>query len=42
MSIDEAKAYAKTLTDESISAVEAFDGSEILIELAKFLLTRKK
>ena len=42
MSIDEAKAYAKTLTDEAISAVEAFDGSEILIELANFLLTRKK
>ena len=42
MSIDEAKAYAKTLTEDAISAVEAYNGSETLVELAKFLLTRKK
>lgn len=42
MSIDEAKAYAKQLTDEAISAIEPFDGCQTLKELAIFLLTRKK
>ncbi len=42
MSIDEAKAYAKTLTEEAIAAIAPFEGNETLTELAKFLLTRKK
>lgn len=42
MSIDEAKDYAKKLTEEAIAAIAPFDGNEALTELAKFLLTRKK
>ena len=42
MSIEEAKDYAKKLTEEAIAAISPFDGNEALTELAKFLLTRKK
>ncbi|MBO5024398.1 MAG: polyprenyl synthetase family protein [Clostridia bacterium] len=42
MSIDEAKDYAKKLTEEAIAAIAPFEGNEVLTELAKFLLTRKK
>ena len=42
MSVSEARAYAEKLTDEAIKAIEPFPGHEVLAELARFLLTRKK
>lgn len=40
MSVEEARAYAEKLTDEACSAIEKYEGSEILCELARYLLTR--
>lgn len=42
MTVDEARKYAEKLTSEAISAIEPFEGNEILSELATFLLQRKK
>ena len=42
MSIDEARAYAKRLTDEAKEAIADFENNEILCELADYLLTRNK
>ena len=42
MTVDEARIYAKSLTDEAKAAVSSFDGSEALCELADYLLTREK
>ena len=39
-SVDEARAYAASLTAEAVSAIAAFDGSEILTDLAAYLLDR--
>jgi len=41
MSIDEAMAYAKELTEAAKAAIITFDGAEALAELADYLLTRK-
>lgn len=41
MSIDEARALAARLTDEAVSAIEKYEGSEKLCVLANYLLTRK-
>ncbi len=41
MSIDEAKAYAKKVTDEACNAICGYSGSDILISLANMLLERK-
>ncbi len=42
MGIDKARQYAVLLTNEAKAAIEAFDGSDVLCELAEFLLTREK
>ena len=42
MSIEEARAYAKRLTDEAKEAIADFENNEILCELADYLLTRNK
>ena len=42
MSIEEARAYAKRLTDEAKKAIADFENNEILCELADYLLTRNK
>jgi len=42
MSIDEAREFAQNLTNDAISAVSSYHRSEMLIELAKWLLTRDK
>ena len=41
MSIDEAMQMAKQLTDEAIASVSKYEGSELLCELAKYLLNRR-
>ena len=41
MSVDEALKYAKKLTEEAISAISEYEGSEILSQLASYLLERK-
>ena len=41
-SVDEAKAYAQKLTTEAISEIENIDGSDRLINIAKFLCDREK
>jgi geranylgeranyl pyrophosphate synthase len=40
--VDEARAYAKRLTDDAIAAIEDIEGSERLQSLAKFLCDRTK
>ena len=40
--VDEAKAYAKRLTDDAIAQIEGIDGSERLVSLARFLCERTK
>lgn len=40
MSVDEAKKYAKELTDEAVAALSAYEGNGILSELAVYLLGR--
>jgi len=40
-SVDEALELAKRLTDEAVAAISKYQGSETLVELAKFLLDRK-
>lgn len=42
MSIDEALAYAKELTEAAKAAVAKYEGAEVLAELADYLLTRNK
>jgi geranylgeranyl diphosphate synthase type II len=42
MSVEEARAYAKRLTDEAISAIAPYEGNETLTALAEFLLYRNK
>ncbi len=42
MSVDEAREYAAQLTDDAVSALCEFAGSEVLCELAKYLLVREK
>lgn len=42
MSVEEAKKYAKRLTDSAAEAVSGYDGSQELIEFAYYLLERKK
>ncbi len=42
MSIDEAMAYAKELTEAAKAAIADYDGAEALVELADYLLTRNK
>ncbi len=39
-SVDEARTYAASLTAEAISVISEFDGSEILTDLAAYLLDR--
>lgn len=41
-SVDEAKAYAQKLTTEAIAEIENIDGSDRLINIAKFLCDREK
>ncbi len=40
MSVDEARAYAERLTKEAIAAIAPYAGSEMLIDLASYLLNR--
>ena len=40
-SVDEALELAKRLTDEAVAVISKYQGSETLVELAKFLLNRK-
>ena len=42
MSVDEAREYASRLTDDAVDALASYEGSEVLCELAKYLLIRKK
>ncbi len=42
MSIDEALAYAKKLTEAAKEAIAAYEGAQTLAELADYLLTRNK
>lgn len=42
MTIEDAFAYASEKTDAAIKAIEKYEHNEILIELAKYLLNRKK
>ena len=42
MSPAEAYAYAEKLTDEAKDAIRSYPGSELLLDLADYLLTRKK
>lgn len=42
MNVSEARSYAEKLTAEAIAAIEPFAEHEVLTELARFLLTRKK
>lgn len=42
MSVSEASSYAAKLTEDAKTAIDGFDGSEILCALADYLLTRKK
>ena len=41
-SIDDARAYAEMLTKEAIAEIESIDGSQRLVNLAKFLCDRTK
>ena len=41
-SMEEARTLAQTVTDSAVQAVSVFDGSEVLCDLARFLLNRKK
>ncbi len=41
-SVDEAREYAKRLTEEAVGAISALDGSQRLIDLAYFLCERSK
>ena len=42
MSADEARNYARRVTDEAIDAVAGYKGSETFVALAEWLLTRRK
>ena len=42
MSIEDAFAYAKEKTENAIRAIEKYENNEILVQLAKYLLERKK
>ena len=42
MSIEDAFAYAKEKTENAIRAIEKYENNEILVELAQYLLERKK
>lgn len=42
MSADEARSYARRVTDAAIDAVAGYKGSETLVALAEWLLTRRK
>lgn len=42
MSADEARKYARRVTDAAIDAVAGYHGSETLVALAEWLLTRRK
>ena len=42
MSADEARSYARRVTDAAIDAVAGYHGSETLVALAEWLLTRRK
>lgn len=42
MSADEARSYARRVTDAAIDAVAGYHGSETLVTLAEWLLTRRK
>lgn len=42
MSIEDAFAYAKEKTENAIRAIEKYENNEILVDLAKYLLERKK
>ena len=42
MSADEARSYARRVTDAAIDAVVGYKGSETLVALAEWLLTRRK
>ena len=42
MSIEDAFAYAKEKTENAIRAIEKYENNEILVDLAKYLLDRKK
>lgn len=39
-SVEEAKAYARRLTEEAISAIQGYDGADRLIDLARYLAVR--
>ena len=39
-SVDEAREYARTLTDEALFAISGYEGAEILTEFAVYLLGR--
>ena len=41
MSVEEAHRYAKDLSDEACAAIAAYEGSEILCELAAYLVDRR-
>lgn len=40
MSIDEARAMAKQLTDDAVASIKNYEGSDLLVELANYLLER--
>lgn len=42
MSIEDAFAYAKEKTENAIRTIEKYENNEILVQLAKYLLERKK
>lgn len=42
MSIEDAFAYAKEKTENAIKAIEKYENNEILVDLAQYLLERKK
>ncbi len=41
MSVEEAEKYAEELTEKAIDAISGYNGSELLCELARYLLERK-
>lgn len=41
MGVEEAEKYARSLTDKAIEAVSKYEGSEVLVALASYLLERK-
>jgi len=42
MTVDEAREYAKKLTEDAKSAISGYEGSDVLCSLADYLITRNK